>query len=173
VKRLVLFILVIFILAGCQKSALAKTEAEDILNIVEMQNYLAKEIGETSFGGVAFCAYDVLQAERDAQNINIYLWVVCQEYYQNDQGLERGTGVSLPVAVYLGNENETYSILDHRASEGFGEELAQEYKDIFPRSVRKKMENNTVEEINEYNLRIGKLNKINEENAQEYFNVKN
>lgn len=168
-KRLVLFVLASIILAGCQNTILQTTQAEDILQNVDIESYLTSEIGITGSNGVVFCAYDILFAEQDAHQIVIYLWVLCQEYYQEQQILKLGTGISLPVAVFIGNENDDFSILNCRIPSDMN--YAKDIKDIFPRSVRAKFAGRNSSEIADYNKRIRNLERIAESKAQKYFNV--
>lgn len=170
-KRLVLFILagVIVILMGCQKTVLETTEAKDILQTVDMESYLTSEVGKAGFNGIVFCAYDILFAEQNANKTTIYLWVLCQEYYQEQHILKLGTGRSLPVAVFIGNENGDFRILNCRIPSDMN--YAQDIKDIFPRNVQAKFTPRNSREMNNYNERIRDLEKIVENKAQKYFNV--
>jgi hypothetical protein len=149
---------------------LQTTQAEDILQIVDMESYLTSEIGETAFNGVVFCAYNVIFAEQDDYKIVTYLWVLCQEYYQEQQALEPGTGISLPIAVFIRNKNNNFNILNYRFPRD-GINYEQDIKDIFPKSVLAKIIPSNSSEIDNFNERIKNLEMILKDNAQEYFNI--
>ena len=79
-----------------------------------IKDYLNQKVAGRGFGGRAYCAYEVLDAERSDASQKLYLWAVCQEYYRKDQKLEAGTGGSFPVALTIRKENEKAEVLSHQ-----------------------------------------------------------
>src|SRR5438876_11088059 len=58
------------------------------------KDYLVTKIGMSALGGKVFCEYKVLDLEENGENINEYVYTICQEYYLKGNGqLEKGTGI--------------------------------------------------------------------------------
>jgi len=172
-KKVILLVLVsVIILAGCKKTqgrtVLQEAQVENILQIVDVESYLALEIGTTGFNGVTFCAYDIISAEQDVQQVVTYLWVLCQEYYQEQRALELGTGTSLPVAVFIEKNNDNFSLLNCKFPRD-GMSYEQEVRDIFPKSIWAKINPSNESEVDAFNKRIRNLEDILKVKAEEYF----
>jgi hypothetical protein len=98
-------------------------------------NYVDKTIGVASFGGKPFCAYRILDVEESGDNINEYVFAICQEYYLKDNTkLAKGTGVSLPVALNIGKRDGAFRILGHQEPAD-GDRYSVDVQRIFPKKT--------------------------------------
>lgn len=102
------------------------------------KNYLVEKFGETGFGGKAFCAYKVLEIEQKGEDINEYVYAVCQEYYDKDGELRKGTGSGLPVALILRKEGEAYKVVTHKVP-GDGNRYSRDVEQIFPKRTHEEI----------------------------------
>jgi len=138
-----------------------------------IQNYLVEKIGVTSSGGKVFCAYEPLaDMDEKGNRIYLYVWVLCQEYYLNQQGLEKGTGSSLPVAITMERKGDSYTIVEHKipGEVALAPEKVQAY---FPPTAWPKIMPSTDQETTEYNNRAKKLENETETKAKEVFSTGN
>jgi hypothetical protein len=112
-----LILLPIFVCIGCQRERGINQDGADLGRFASLpiiKDYLNQKVADKGFGGKAYCAYEVLDAEKSGTNEKLYLWAVCQEYYRKNQQLETGTGGSFPVALTIWTENEKVKILSHQ-----------------------------------------------------------
>src|SRR4030095_2792398 len=106
-----------------------KELAKSLTDITD--DYLTKNIGKTGFGGKTFCMYKTLDIEETNQGLSEYLFAVCQEYYLNDGDLKEGTGISLPIALFLQKENQSYKVLRHKIPRD-GSQNSHDIDALFP-----------------------------------------
>ena len=127
--------------------------------------YLVERVGEASFGGQVFCAYEPLADSREVGgHVDVYLWVLCQEYYLSGQALEAGTGSSLPIALSLEANGDTYAIVEHRipGEISLTEELVRAY---FPHSAWRTIMPESQQEVITHNARAERLEALARERA--------
>ncbi|HEV7472515.1 MAG TPA: hypothetical protein VGN90_00605 [Pyrinomonadaceae bacterium] len=96
------------------------------------KKYLVEKLGGTGFGGKAFCAYKVLDIEQTGADVNEYVYAVCQEYYDKNGVLTKGTGSGLPVALLLHKQADGYQVVSHRVP-GDGSRYSRDVEQIFPK----------------------------------------
>ncbi|MGB9695603.1 MAG: hypothetical protein ACPLZB_06495, partial [Caldisericaceae bacterium] len=58
----------------------------------DIRDYLQENIVSPVFGGKVFCAYDLFGSETKNDEVHIYLWTLCTEYYLRDGHLAKGSG---------------------------------------------------------------------------------
>ena len=95
------------------------------------QSYLSNHIFKPAFGGQIFCESETFQTRQQGSAIKAYLWVLCAEYYREDEVLQIGTAVSEPLLVYLIERNGgllATGFAEPRSGERFAEDLHR----IFP-----------------------------------------
>jgi hypothetical protein len=112
-----LIFLAVFACVGCQGKIGINQDGSDLgrfSSLPIIKDYLNQKVADRGFGGKAYCAYEVLDAEKSGIDGNLYLWAVCQEYHRKGQKLEEGTGGSFPVALKIRQENEKIKILSHQ-----------------------------------------------------------
>jgi hypothetical protein len=130
---------------------------EQFSSIESIKDYLNTNVAITGFGGKPYCAYEVLDAQQDGKNINIYLWTVCQEYYSDKQKLRQGTGAVLPVALVMQRNGNNLSVLDHRVPRD-GALYAEDMPIIFSKKFRAKDQaETTADKNNRVNRLQGKI----------------
>lgn len=139
IKLPLIFILItIYPLVGCRNSYELTNQQKQLANTLKdaTQKYVVDNWGESSFGGKAFCAYQVLDIETidEGKYINEYLWATCQEYYLKDDKLETGTGISLPVALSIELDN-TYKVKNHKVPRD-GSMYSYDVEHIFPKRTQ-------------------------------------
>ena len=113
----VFILLPIFICIGCQSEIGTNQDRADLERFSSspiIKDYLSQKVASESYGGKAYCAYEVLDAEKSGASERLYLWAVCQEYHRQNQKLEAGTGSSLPIALTIRKENEKVEFLSHQ-----------------------------------------------------------
>ena len=157
---------------GCQNTTTADTsqrnQIEPTIQIEELKSYLAVNVGAVAFGGKVFCAYNVLGTQQQEEITTLYLWTLCQEFYQEQQQLRKGTGVSVPVSVTLENKGDSRQIIEYtipRDGSYYGEDI----KAIFPQSVWPKISPQSNQEIDEFNNYISILEASTEQEAMFFF----
>ena len=149
-------ILVTLNLVGCQggfKNEQSSIAIEQFVSLKPIKDYLSKELASTGFGGKSYCAYEVLGAESDGRKEKIYLWVLCQEYYQINQTLKQGTGSSFPLALTVQRKNDEFQVISHRKPRD-GASYTKDLQVIFPDRVRTKIQS---ELTSSHNNRVQKL----------------
>jgi hypothetical protein len=110
-------LLSVFVCIGCQGKIGMNQDGADLgrfTSLPTIEDYLNQKVASKGFGGKAYCAYEVLDAEKSGTSERLYLWIVCQEYHRTNQKLEQGTGGSFPVALTIRTENEKVEVLSHQ-----------------------------------------------------------
>ena len=143
------------------------TPAENPLSL-SLDDYLAGNVGVAGFGGVVFCAYDLMGMDFQADQVSLYLWVLCQEYYVTDKNLDKGTGLSLPVAVYLEKGGDGYTITGHEVPLD-GSEYGPSIQRLFPENLWPQIFGSEDDRYESYNQRAERLDNANEQSAKIYF----
>ena len=106
-----------FLCIGCQSEIGMNQDGNNsgrFSSLPIIKDYLNRKVADRGFDGSAYCAYQVLDAEKSGTSEKLYLWVVCQEYHRKNQKLEAGTGGSFPVALIIRKENEKVEVLSHQ-----------------------------------------------------------
>jgi len=103
-----------------------------------MRTYLEQNLGETGFGGKVFCAHNVLGINESGEQIHVYVYAVCQEYYLKGEDLTKGTGSALPVALLVQKTGSQYRVVSHEVP-GDGSRFSADVERIFPPDIRKKV----------------------------------
>src|SRR5204862_7176469 len=99
-------------------------------------SYLNEKIGIASFGGKKFCGYKLLGVEETDKSISEYVDVLCQEFYlKGNRKLEKGTGISLPVALVLAKSDGSFDVIKHQTPRD-GDAFMPDIEAIFPRKVQ-------------------------------------
>jgi hypothetical protein len=88
-------------------------EVEKFVSKQHIKDYLALQVGARTMGGKVFCGYQPLGIGNDGKNIQLYLWVLCQEYYWGNGGLKKGTGISIPVVLFVELRLAGYEIVNY------------------------------------------------------------
>jgi hypothetical protein len=112
-----MLIFIALICAGCQNEIglnQNKIDLQKFSSLQPIKDYLQQKVASKGFNGKVYCEYDVLDAELTKVDRQLYLWVVCQEYYRQDQKLTAGTGSSLPIAVTIRQENDMVDVISYR-----------------------------------------------------------
>lgn len=157
-KRFLLFAIVLS-LAAC------KPASSDYLTPVE--EYLAENIQDAYFGGVIFCAYDLLDAQARAGNADVYVWALCGEYTLEGETVVMQSGTSVPVALHLQESGRGYVVVGHEMP-GDGTDYWPSIQRIFPPQAIERM---CLSDIPCYNERAERLQREVEQKAEEYYNV--
>jgi hypothetical protein len=170
--KLLVFVFIVAILVGCQRTTQKENispggEPKQTNQVQDIENYLAANVGGAAFGGRVFCAYDVLATEQAGNITTLYLWALCLEYYREQQQLEKGAGVSLPVALTLQNQAGSLRVLEHKVP-GDGKDYGKDIKAIFPQSVWSEIFPSSGKEIDDFNNRVERLENATEEKAKKY-----
>jgi hypothetical protein len=130
----------------------------------QIRSYLAASIGISAFGGEVFCAYEPLDA-RQGQQGRLYLWALCQEYFVEDGELRAGSGVSLPVVLFVQEANDRLAIVRHRMPRD-GAAYGSDVRSLFPASVWDQVMPQGKDEILAYNGRSERLERETETQAR-------
>ena len=130
----------------------------------DIDNYLATQLLHASFGGVVFCAHQMLAVESKEGATTSYLWALCQEFYCHQQQLEVGSGVSLPVALEAERQDGGRWSFEHRVPRD-GLSYAADIDALFPRRIQRLM----APEATEFNRRVAALQEAASNAAQAHF----
>lgn len=98
-----------------------------------INRYLNEQVMDPNFGGEVFSVYEVLQSNHETGEI--YIWAFIQEYYESDTGLESGTGMSVPMVLYVEQNEESLEIKSHTLPRD-GSYYPEDIKTLFPRRIR-------------------------------------
>ncbi len=96
----------------------SRPNVEKFVSAQYIKDYLIMNYGYQSFGGKVFCGYQPIGIGNDGNTIKEYLWIKCLEYYLNNQKLEIGSAVSLPIVLSVEVRNGQYKIVDSKDSGG-------------------------------------------------------
>jgi len=136
--------------------------------LAPVEAYLVENIGEASFGGEVFCSYDVLDMGVRFNGADVYTWAFCAEYYLEDGTLTMGTASSLPVAIYMENDQNKGFIITGYAIPRDGTEYGPSIREIFPsRAITAMCEGKP----DCYNERAWRLEEEAEAQARAYFGL--
>jgi hypothetical protein len=140
-----------------------------LVSPVVMWEFLEQNVGTIGFGGKVFCAYEVLASQEGVGGqVEEYQWVVCQEYYKSDGTLTKGSGISLPMVVFLQSKGETYQIASYSLP-GDGEDYAKFIQGTFPERLWPQIFPSDQAQIRAYNQRAARLEAEAERRATAYF----
>jgi hypothetical protein len=143
-----------FFLAGCEGSGESKPgekPEEDSPSRVEGQSgidtdaavegvslanaittYLNDNLLLPEFGGKVFTAHEILGANAE----EIYVWAYAQEFYQQNNVLEKGTGLSCPTVLTIDSQDEQeVKIIDHKLPRD-GSFYPQDIRTMFPKEIQ-------------------------------------
>lgn len=133
-------VLIVFVLAGCREVMTKPNSdlliAEKFASVESINNYLETNLASTGFNGKAYCAYQVLDGQLNNSPQKIYLWVLCQEYYQEEGILKQGTGSSFPIALEIMANNDQLEVINHHQPRD-GSLYSKDIAVIFPTNVQK------------------------------------
>lgn len=139
------------------------------ISLPAMWEYLEQNVGIAGFGGKIFCAFETLKSQEGADGqVEQYLWVLCQEYYQANGVLTKGSGISLPAAIYLLQKGENYQITSHSLPED-GENYAKSIQSVFPEDLWPWILPTDQQGIRAHNQRIARLEAELDRRASAYF----
>ena len=133
----VLILIPVFICIGCQGEIGMNQDGTYLgrfSSLPIIKDYLNQKVADKGFGGKAYCAYEVLDAEKSGTSERLYLWAVCQEYHRKNQKLEAGTGSSSPVALTIRKENEKVEVLGHKKP-GIGSQYRPSLEAMFSKKA--------------------------------------
>ncbi|HEX8706816.1 MAG TPA: hypothetical protein VF723_01025 [Pyrinomonadaceae bacterium] len=133
-RKILALLALLALLVGCGGNYYQLTAEQKILAArlkAISGEYLVRKIAHASFGGNVFCAFKVLDIEERGDQVNEYLYAVCQEYSLRDGRLKEGEGLAMPVALSFRKEAGTYRVVEHRTA-GDGSRYASDIKRIFP-----------------------------------------
>ena len=114
-----------------------------------------------NFGGNPFCVYEIIDSEKDKDIINVYIHLLGQEFYVENNNVIKGTGGVFPAIITIKKENEEYKFLNCNISRSEETEQALE---IFPKAIRKKARH--------FYVSKSQLSEM-QRNAENYFKEKN
>jgi Putative amidase domain len=138
--------LIITSAAGCDRGfrtfANNKLSPKDQQLAAEMKGpiktYLEQNVGEIGFEGKTFCAHKVLGIDQSGDQIDAYIYAMCQEYYLKGQDLTKGTGLALPVALLVQRNGTQYRVVSHETP-GDGARFSADVERIFPRNIHQQI----------------------------------
>lgn len=137
-KIYVLILSLLIILTGCNSvskdaSNTLKITENDEKTILEYLNINTKDIANSSKGKI-FNAFKILGTDKD----RIYIWLVKKEYFKKeDQNtLEDGSVVSLPVVLYIKKVDDGISVTKHKCPPD-GVNYGKVVTKLFPSNIRK------------------------------------
>lgn len=78
----------------------------------EMERYLTTEVMNPNFGGDVWTSYKIL--DTNTTKHEVYVWALIQEYVQEGDRFEQGSGMSVPLVLYLDDDDESFTIQGHR-----------------------------------------------------------
>lgn len=146
------------LIAGCQCVAQLKP-LDDVLSDPMLEerinDYLVENVSIIGFGGEAYCAYEYLNADQGGDG-EIYIWVLCQEFYLDQGSVVEGSGISLPVALQTEEKNDQLEVIGHLVPRD-GTYYGPDVRTIFPISTWPQIMPQNEEETDQYNYRADKL----------------
>lgn len=123
-----IFVLLIFSLAGCAKTSLP--EKNKLVQGDTIQEYLGGQILKPVIGGKMFSAYKILREEKD----KIYIWALVQEYCSVNGKIIKGSGGALPMVLDIERTKDSFKILGHKIPRDgmYGTDI----KTLFPSDIQ-------------------------------------
>ena len=136
---------------GCREQSNdmdAVIDPEPYVNSSAIANYLQREVAFTSYDGEPFCAYDILDIQPQEQIRALSLWVLCQEYYQNEEGLQRGGAISVPISLNLTSETPEFEVISHRMPRD-GSYYPEDLEEMFSAKILAQLKQESTDERNQ------------------------
>ena len=133
---------VVFSTWGFKYAPLVDFHEEKIIS--EVENYLLEKSdnepkhheNEKSF--VSIRTY-LIEEKNKHKLYNVYAWVLEEKYYLENNEIKQDSGSSIPYMFVVEHTNNKYKVTDSRIPRD-GVYYAEDMKNIFPRSVRKDMD---------------------------------
>ncbi len=135
--------------------------------LAPVESALVDSIGHAYFGGKVFCAYDLLETKTRADLSDVYVWAFCGEYVLDGHTLNLGTASSLPVAIHLQKSGATYRVVSFQIPQD-GTGFLPSIQAAFPADAIRRM---CLTDTACYNERAGRLEKLAQQKAREYFGL--
>lgn len=79
----------------------------------EIERYLTTEVMEPNFGGDVWTTYQIL--DTNTTKNEVYVWALIQEYVQEGDRFEQGSGMSVPLVLYIDEDDESFTVQGHRS----------------------------------------------------------
>ncbi|PWH12553.1 MAG: hypothetical protein DDG60_12650 [Anaerolineae bacterium] len=137
-----------------------------------ISKYLATTFGISAYEGKVFCSYQLMGYGKEKEDrAKLYLWVECQEFYiDQERVLRAGSGINLPVVVYLLKTDTGYQIVESQRP-GEGEAYANDVRELFPQNLWATIFPNPDETppYASYNTRAEMLYNVNQQSALLFF----
>jgi hypothetical protein len=132
-----------------------------------IKGYLAAKVGLSSFSGRLSCPFQLLgTSNENTETPGVFVWVLCQEY-RSGKTLSKGTGMSLPLALFLRKTENGYAIASHKIP-GDGTNYGPDIRAIFPENTWDLIFGKNAQT---YNLRVQMLEYEAEGDALDYFGL--
>lgn len=139
------------VVAGCTSPK--EPDFSEYSRLPAIKTYLIDRVCSKGFGGKTYAAYEVLGTEAQANTEQLYLWVLCQEFYQKNGKLEQGTGSSSPVRLTIARSPQEFNILSHQQPRS-GALYTEDLQKIFPERIIKSWNS---QGTGSQNIRVKKL----------------
>ncbi|MBD2576824.1 hypothetical protein [Oscillatoria sp. FACHB-1406] len=139
------------IVAGCTSPK--ERDFSEYSQLPAIKTYLSDRVCSKGFGGKTYAAYEVLGTETEGNTEQLYLWVLCQEFYQKNGKLEQGTGSSSPVRLTVARSPQEFKVLSHQQPRS-GTLYAEDLQKMFPERIIKSWNSQGTEA---QNIRVKKL----------------
>jgi hypothetical protein len=110
-------------LSATEVSAISTEHIETVLK--------SSNFAQANFGGTTFVEFEKLGEEKSGPRTTVYVWLYAQEFYEKEGRLEKGTGVSLPLAMYFNNA-ELVALVAPRDGSLYTEDIQK----LFPDSIK-------------------------------------
>lgn len=170
--NLIILVVLVVVSVGCQGVTQPETPtvstSELSIPSEDINGYLASQLLHASFGGDLFCDHELLALESKEDATVIYIWALCQEFYCDQQQIEIGSGVSLPVALAARRQDGERWSFEHRIPRD-GLSYGVDVSAIFPSRIQGLITPETAEESAEFNLRVSALQEAVSDAAQAHF----
>lgn len=98
---------------------------------LSIEEYLNSNVLEPEYGGKIFCVFHKYGSDQKDNELAIYLWVYCEEYYKKGKEVSMGAGVSMPIKLNAKGSEEKFEILNYQKPVD-GEGWLKSVKNIFP-----------------------------------------
>ncbi|TCI53032.1 hypothetical protein EVJ24_10935 [Exiguobacterium sp. SH1S21] len=73
---------------------------------------MTTEVMEPNFGGDVWTTFKIL--DTNTPKNEVYVWALIQEYVQEGNRFDQGSGMSVPLVLYLDDKDESFTIQGHR-----------------------------------------------------------
>lgn len=126
---IILFALAIFLITLTIKNYYLNEDDREII-----LHYLDNKLIPPSFGGEFTSSFKLL-GTGDGE---IYVWTQLQEYYEENEKMEKGTGMSAPVVLMVDRSGEGLEIIGNKIPRN-GKYYGTDIKSLFPRRLHAKI----------------------------------